>query len=95
MSKSYATTNLQNRLGEITDAIAAGEVVILTRYRKPFAQIVPAKSAGLVPEDVRATIAEFAAANGIDAAEAIRRLVTAGLAAAAAAAADAIRYPDN
>jgi antitoxin (DNA-binding transcriptional repressor) of toxin-antitoxin stability system len=81
---SFTTADLQRKSGEITDTIAAGQTVTLTRYRKPFAQIVPAKSALLVPEDLRGPIEEYAAANGIDAAEALHRLVFAALQAAPA-----------
>jgi antitoxin (DNA-binding transcriptional repressor) of toxin-antitoxin stability system len=80
---SYATTDLQRKSGEITDAIAAGHTVTLTRYRKAFATITPAAQAAAptpgLPADLLDPVAEFAAANGIDTAEALRRLVTAGL----------------
>ena len=82
---SYATTDLQRKSGEITDAIAAGQTVTLTRYRKAFAVITPAKATAQVPADLLGPVAEFAAANGIDTAEALRRLVTAGLNGTAAA----------
>lgn len=81
----YKATDLQRNSGAITAAIHAGEPITLTHYRKPIAEIIPTKTAGaLVPEDLREAVADYAAANGFDGAEALRRLITAGLGAAPA-----------
>jgi antitoxin (DNA-binding transcriptional repressor) of toxin-antitoxin stability system len=82
---SFPTTDLQRKSGEITDAVAAGHTVTLTRYRKPFAQITPARSAAVVPADLLGAVEAYAAAQGVEAAAALRSLIEAGLAAGASA----------